>query len=101
MYEKGRVAVAALVAVGAGVLLAGCGPDSEPHAVPTQTKTVVETPTAEQPAESADEPAPDEPAYDDDAAAVRFVLTRPPAPAGIAFVRVLASCRRVRVCLTS
>jgi hypothetical protein len=42
-----------------------------------------------------------EAAYDDDAAAVRFVLTRPPAPAGIAFVRVLASCRRVRACLTS
>lgn len=34
-----------------------------------------------------------ESSYADDAASVRFVLTRPPAPAGIAFVRVLASCR--------
>jgi lysyl oxidase len=30
---------------------------------------------------------------DDDAASVRFALARPPAPAGIAFVRVLATCR--------
>lgn len=37
-----------------------------------------------------------ESAYGDDAAAVRFLLTRPPAPAGIAFVRVLASCRSAR-----
>ena len=34
--------------------------------------------------------------YGDDAASVRFVLTRPPAPAGIAFVRVLASCHSAR-----
>lgn len=34
--------------------------------------------------------------YDDDAASVRFVLTEPPAPAGIAFVRVLATCRTDR-----
>ena len=31
--------------------------------------------------------------YDDDAASVRFVLAKPPAPAGIAYVRVLATCR--------
>ena len=31
--------------------------------------------------------------YDDDAASVRFRLTRPPAPAGLAFVTVLATCR--------
>lgn len=36
-----------------------------------------------------------ESSYADDGAAVRFVLTRPPAPAGIAFVRVLATCRAV------
>ena len=34
-----------------------------------------------------------ESAYGDDAASVRFVLARPPAPAGIAFVQVLATCR--------
>jgi Lysyl oxidase len=34
-----------------------------------------------------------ETSYDDDTAAVRFVLARPPAPAGIAFVQVLATCR--------
>jgi hypothetical protein len=34
--------------------------------------------------------------YGDDAASVRFVLARPPAPAGIAFVRVLAICRSAR-----
>jgi hypothetical protein len=38
----------------------------------------------------------DESDYGDDAASVRFVLARPPAPAGIAFVRVLAVCRSVR-----
>jgi hypothetical protein len=37
-----------------------------------------------------------ESSYSDDAASVRFVLTRPPAPAGIAFVQVLASCRSAR-----
>jgi lysyl oxidase len=37
-----------------------------------------------------------ESAYDDDAASVRFVLARPPAPAGIAFVQVLATCRTAR-----
>ena len=37
-----------------------------------------------------------ESAYEDDAASVRFVLARPPAPAGIAFVRVLATCRSAR-----
>ena len=37
-----------------------------------------------------------ESAYGDDAASVRFVLARPPAPAGIAFVRVLATCRAAR-----
>jgi hypothetical protein len=31
--------------------------------------------------------------YDDDAASVRFILAKPPAPAGIAYVRVLATCR--------
>ena len=31
--------------------------------------------------------------YDDDVASVRFRLTRPPAPAGLAFVTVLATCR--------
>jgi hypothetical protein len=34
-----------------------------------------------------------ESSYGDDAASVRFVLAKPPAPAGIAFVRVLATCR--------
>lgn len=34
-----------------------------------------------------------ESSYADDAASVRFVLARPPAPAGVAFVHVLASCR--------
>lgn len=34
-----------------------------------------------------------ESAYGDDAASVRFMLARPPAPAGIAFVQVLATCR--------
>lgn len=34
-----------------------------------------------------------EASYDDDAASVRFLLARPPAPAGIAFVQVLATCR--------
>jgi hypothetical protein len=37
-----------------------------------------------------------ESAYGDDAASVRFVLARPPAPAGIAFVQVLATCRSAR-----
>ena len=37
-----------------------------------------------------------ESSYGDDVASVRFVLTRPPAPAGIAFVQVLASCRSAR-----
>jgi Lysyl oxidase len=37
-----------------------------------------------------------ESSYDDDAASVRFLLSRPPAPAGIAFVRVLATCRSPR-----
>ena len=37
-----------------------------------------------------------ESAYGDDAASVRFVLARPPAPAGIAFVQVLETCRAVR-----
>jgi hypothetical protein len=37
-----------------------------------------------------------ESSYDDDVAAVRFLLARPPAPAGIAFVRVLATCRSER-----
>ena len=37
-----------------------------------------------------------ESSYDDDAASVRFLLTRPPAPAGIAFVQVLATCRAAR-----
>jgi hypothetical protein len=34
-----------------------------------------------------------ESSFDDNAASVRFVLAKPPAPAGIAFVRVLATCR--------
>jgi Lysyl oxidase len=34
-----------------------------------------------------------ESSYADDAAAVRFLLARPAAPAGIAFVQVLATCR--------
>jgi Lysyl oxidase len=37
-----------------------------------------------------------ESSYDDDTAAVRFLLARPPAPAGIAFVQVLATCRSER-----
>ncbi|MDX6477334.1 MAG: hypothetical protein QOH95_2845 [Gaiellaceae bacterium] len=37
-----------------------------------------------------------ESAYGDDAASVRFVLGRPPAPAGIAFVQVLETCRSAR-----
>src|SRR3954447_774144 len=37
-----------------------------------------------------------ESSYADDAASVRFVLARPPAPAGIAFVQVLATCRSLR-----
>jgi len=37
-----------------------------------------------------------ESSYADDAASVRFVLARPPAPAGIAFLQVLASCRSAR-----
>jgi lysyl oxidase len=37
-----------------------------------------------------------ESAYGDDAASVRFLLARPPAPAGIAFVQVLATCRSVQ-----
>jgi len=37
-----------------------------------------------------------ESAYGDDAASVRFVLARPPAPAGIAFLRVLAVCSSAR-----
>jgi len=31
--------------------------------------------------------------YDDDVSSVRFRLTRPPAPAGLAYVTVLATCR--------
>ena len=34
-----------------------------------------------------------ESSYADDVASVRFALARPPAPAGIAFVQVLATCR--------
>jgi hypothetical protein len=34
--------------------------------------------------------------YGDDVASVRFALARPPAPAGIAFVQVLATCRSAR-----
>jgi hypothetical protein len=34
--------------------------------------------------------------YGDDGGSVRFVLARPPAPAGIAFVQVLATCRAAR-----
>jgi hypothetical protein len=37
-----------------------------------------------------------ESSYADDGGSVRFVLTRPPAPAGIAFVQVLATCRAAR-----
>lgn len=37
-----------------------------------------------------------ESSYADDVASVRFALARPPAPAGIAFVQVLATCRSVR-----
>jgi len=34
--------------------------------------------------------------YADDVSSVRFALARPPAPAGIAFVQVLATCRSAR-----
>jgi hypothetical protein len=37
-----------------------------------------------------------ESSYADDGGSVRFVLPRPPAPAGIAFVEVLATCRAAR-----
>jgi hypothetical protein len=37
-----------------------------------------------------------ESSYADDGGSVRFVLARPPAPAGIAFVQVLATCRAAR-----
>jgi hypothetical protein len=37
-----------------------------------------------------------ESSYADDGSSVRFVLARPPAPAGIAFVQVLATCRTAR-----
>jgi hypothetical protein len=37
-----------------------------------------------------------ESSYADDGGSVRFVLARPPAPAGIAFVQVLATCRAPR-----
>jgi Lysyl oxidase len=37
-----------------------------------------------------------ESSYADDGGSVRFVLAHPPAPAGIAFVQVLATCRAAR-----